>query len=187
MLLKIKGFEHYFIDETGNVYSTHKGSLSKLTPYVDSSGRYMMIDLYENGKRKKCLIHRLVASAFLPNPNNHPDIDHKDRNTQNNNVSNLEWVTTKENIRRSYKIMDQYRNCSACLLLLKGKEVASFRSIKEAAAYAAKEYGCSASGLERNLKSKECSIIIKGVTTRGKPRRMEDELPSEVPYLEEIV
>lgn len=50
------------------------------------------------GKRKSYILHRLVAKAFLPNPNNYPVINHKDENTHNNRVDNLEWCTQKYNI-----------------------------------------------------------------------------------------
>ena len=53
--------------------------------------------LYKNGKKKTYLVHRLVAIAFLPNPNNLPIINHKDENPSNNNVNNLEWCTVAYN------------------------------------------------------------------------------------------
>lgn len=53
--------------------------------------------MYSNGQRYKKTIHRLVAEAFIPNPNNYPCINHKDENKENNNVSNLEWCTYKYN------------------------------------------------------------------------------------------
>ena len=51
----------------------------------------MQVSLYINGKQKRKLIHRLVAEAFIPNPNNLPQINHKDEKPNNNNVDNLEW------------------------------------------------------------------------------------------------
>jgi len=59
--------------------------------------KYLRIVLVNNGQKKQYLIHRLVAMAFIPNPDNKPCIDHKDGNRANNNVDNLCWVTHKEN------------------------------------------------------------------------------------------
>lgn len=54
---------------------------------------YYMIDLRFKNNRKRCYVHRLVAQAFIPNPNNYPCVNHKDENPLNNNVNNLEWCT----------------------------------------------------------------------------------------------
>ena len=50
-----------------------------------------MVDLWMNGKRKQKLVHRLVAEAFIPNPQNLPEVNHKDENPANCNADNLEW------------------------------------------------------------------------------------------------
>ena len=63
---------------------------------------YLAVDLYENGERKTKRVHRLVAEAFIPNPDNKTEVNHKDGNKLNNNVSNLEWVTSKENVRHAW-------------------------------------------------------------------------------------
>jgi len=60
------------------------------------------VELWKNNKRKRSLIHRLVAEAFLPNPLGKPQINHIDGNPKNNNVSNLEWVTNSENVKHAY-------------------------------------------------------------------------------------
>lgn len=59
---------------------------------------YYMVGLCKNHKRKYVTVHRLVAEAFIPNPDNKPQINHKDENRRNNCVDNLEWVTAKENL-----------------------------------------------------------------------------------------
>jgi hypothetical protein len=59
--------------------------------------QYRMVCLHKNREKEGRLIHRLVAEAFVPNPDNKPQINHKDGNGRNNKVKNLEWVTSKEN------------------------------------------------------------------------------------------
>jgi hypothetical protein len=58
---------------------------------------YLATDLYVNGVRHKKRVHRLVAEAFIPNPENKPEVNHRDGNKMNNEVANLEWVTKSEN------------------------------------------------------------------------------------------
>ena len=67
-----------------------------LTPNKDQNG-YLNVGLWKNNTRKKHKIHRLVASAFILNPDSLPQINHKDENKQNNSADNLEWCTSKYN------------------------------------------------------------------------------------------
>lgn len=91
---EIKGYENlYLISNTGVVYSLICGR--ELRPKTDYG--YCRVCLCKN-KVKKCIfIHRLVAGAFIENPENKKEVDHIDRNRQNNNVANLRWVTHVEN------------------------------------------------------------------------------------------
>jgi hypothetical protein len=98
---KIKDFENYSIDTLGNVWNTSTNTLKKY--HFDSSGR-CMVDLYNNGIRKKALVHRLVGDAFIPNPNNKPQINHINGIHTDNRLENLEWVTDSENKYHAYKI-----------------------------------------------------------------------------------
>ena len=70
----------------------HKVEEYILKPSVANNG-YCQVTLYDNGKRKKFLVHRLVATAFIDNPYNLPQINHKDENRLNNSAENLEWCT----------------------------------------------------------------------------------------------
>lgn len=73
-----------------------------LVPQKNCWGR-LQIDLSKNGKVKKYSVHRLVAQTFIPNPENKPEINHIDGNKLNNNIENLEWVTSKENVLHAYR------------------------------------------------------------------------------------
>lgn len=68
-----------------------------LKPNKIGSG-YEQVTLYNHGERFNFLVHRLVAEAFIPNPHNYPEVNHKDEVKTNNSVDNLEWCDTKYNI-----------------------------------------------------------------------------------------
>ena len=91
----IRNYENmYTVTEDGRVWSYKSNKFLKQT--LLNRG-YLQVELYNNGVGKKFLIHRLVAEAYLPNPDNLPQVNHKDENKQNNSVENLEWCTEKEN------------------------------------------------------------------------------------------
>lgn len=101
----IKGYEGlYQVSNMGNVRSCNwrnQGVTQNLYLKVHNKG-YKHIELVKNGKRKSHLVHRLVAEAFLPNPNNYPVVNHIDEVKTNNNVENLEWCTLSQNMRAYY-------------------------------------------------------------------------------------
>lgn len=70
----------------------------ELKPYLDEDG-YAHVALSIRGRAKRYAVHRLIAQTFIPNPNNLPQVNHKDENPSNNNVDNLEWCTLQYNIR----------------------------------------------------------------------------------------
>lgn len=104
----IKGQEgRYLISNIGRVKTFVQACKSNkdgiLKNGVDTGG-YFIIKLYTNGKGTTTKIHRLVAETFIENPNNLPQVNHKDGNKQNNNVDNLEWCTPLENAKHSWDI-----------------------------------------------------------------------------------
>lgn len=102
-MTKINGFENYYVTRDGKIFSNMVGKgLVELKLREDKDG-YYEIGLYSNRKRYFRRIHRLVGVAYIPNPNNYPQINHKDGNVKNNNVENLEWCTALDNIRHSYR------------------------------------------------------------------------------------
>lgn len=95
----------YCATADGKVFSIKGSRRSKfnpqsLTPRKVSLG-YHGITLTKNGVRKQCLLHRIIAQTFIPNPENKPTVNHKDGNKQNNCVANLEWCTQKEQIKHA--------------------------------------------------------------------------------------
>lgn len=101
-----KDIEGYFglyqVSNMGNVKSLGNGgsNASKeriLKPSKDKKG-YLMVWLHKDAKRKMCKVHRLVAMAFIENPNNFRELNHRDEDKTNNCVSNLEWCDRKHNI-----------------------------------------------------------------------------------------
>ena len=101
----IPGYEgKYQVSNLGQVlslnYHGHKGKNQIMCGGIGEKG-YHLITLCKNGKQKTHKIHRLVAELFLDNPNNLPEVNHKDENTANNRVDNLEWCLGKDNVRYS--------------------------------------------------------------------------------------
>ena len=98
----IKGYEGlYQISNLGNVYSIKNNKLLKL--HISHKG-YVVVCLYKNKKQHTQQIHRLIAQAFIPNPNNYPQINHIDGNKKNNQINNLEWCTQSYNIKEAYRL-----------------------------------------------------------------------------------
>jgi hypothetical protein len=93
--MEIQGFPNYLIYDDGRIWSKAKSG-RWLKSYANSRG-YLNVNLSRNNKGKMWRVNRLVAIHYIPNPENKPDVDHKDHNRQNNHVSNLRWVTKQEN------------------------------------------------------------------------------------------
>jgi len=98
--VKIKGYDNrYSISNYGNVIS-HIGKEKELCKLNHRDG-YFFVRLSINNKQKNIFIHRLVAEHFIDNDLNLSQVDHIDGNKKNNNVINLQWITSKENTRKS--------------------------------------------------------------------------------------
>ncbi|KKN85457.1 hypothetical protein LCGC14_0277760 [marine sediment metagenome] len=94
----IKGFENYLIEDSGKIFSLFRNKCLKPLP---TNWGYYRVGLRKQNKTHYKYISRLVAEAFISNPDNKPQINHKDGNKFNNNVSNLEWVTQSENMQHA--------------------------------------------------------------------------------------
>ena len=93
--LPIKNYEGlYEVSEEGNIINLKKNKALRNV----STGRYLVVLLYKNNKRKMYYVHRLVAEAFCENSEGKTQVNHKDLDRCNNHYSNLEWVSPKENV-----------------------------------------------------------------------------------------
>jgi hypothetical protein len=131
-----------------------------LTPKLSNAG-YLRTSVYENGKHKNVSIHRLVAMAFVPNPENKPEVNHKDGDKTNNHADNLEWVTGVENKRHCREVLGKinrnpdptaaHEACKKPVRCIETGEI--FESITSAARY----IGASQGSLSNHLLMKSAS------------------------------
>lgn len=110
------GYPHYAVTREGQVYSLHTNKFLSKNKML---GCYMGVTICEEMVRVEELVHRLVAKAYIPNPNNLPCVNHKDGDKLNNSVSNLEWCSYLENTQhamdtglRRTSVINEYRSLS---------------------------------------------------------------------------
>lgn len=106
--MDIKGYEgKYQISNHGRIKSLSRitnnrngefKTKEKIMKPTKSRNGYLIVSLWENNKQKKKLVHKLVAEAFIKNPEHYTEINHKDENKKNNNMINLEWCDHKYNM-----------------------------------------------------------------------------------------
>lgn len=134
----IKDFEGlYQVSNWGRVKSLKWGKEKIMTPRKDRGG-YLQVHLCKDGKQYMKLAHRLVAQHFIDNPNNLPEVNHKDENKQNNHFENLEWCTRAHNNNygsrneRVAKVMTNGKRSKAVLQLnLDGISIKEWPSVNE--------------------------------------------------------
>lgn len=125
----IKGYEGlYMVSNLGRIKSIDRTVIQQgreqkysgriIQPYVNNSG-YLMVSISRGNNKKRFTVHYLVASAFIPNPHNFPQINHINENKLDNNVSNLEWCSIKYNI--------NYGTCTYRRAIKMGKGVARYK------------------------------------------------------------
>lgn len=90
---------NYKIDKDGNLLSLYRNKYKK--PIRRDDG-YVVFNISVNGRQKTAYLHRLLAEAFIPNPENKPQVNHKNGIKYDNRLSNLEWVTESENSKHAY-------------------------------------------------------------------------------------
>lgn len=148
--LAIKDFPGYYVTDTGTVYSRKKdGRIKQLKPWMRFG--YSCVCVYQNNKPKWKRIHRLVAEAFIPNPDNKPQVNHKNGVRDDNCVENLEWVTNAENQKHSYDFLGHKK--PRYWLGKKGKEFPHSKIVLQIKNdnIVCEFYGCSEAGALTNI------------------------------------
>lgn len=163
ILKDVVGYEGlYKVSNKGNVYSVaRKDTIGRkcggrtLRPRKHKHG-YFHLALHKDGIKKNKLIHRLVAEAFIPNPNNFLEVNHIDENKKNNEVTNLEWCDTKYNVNygtRNKRVGRKLSKKVKAVNVISG-EVIRFKSTSEAG--------------EKGFSNGNVSMACRGVFKDGK-------------------
>jgi hypothetical protein len=109
----IQGYDGYFVSTHGRVKSTIVKGKIKLLKQNETNSGYLKVGLSKDGKTDAQLVHRLVAKAFISNPQNYPCIDHFDMNKHNNHLSNLRWCSYEQNqfyAQQNRPLLDTHRH-----------------------------------------------------------------------------
>jgi len=148
---KIKGFEDYEISNLGRVKSLKYGKEKIMKPAKDKD-RYLYVHLYQNKKTKCYRVHRLVAQAFLLNPNNYPDINHKDEDKTNNCVSNIEYCSKSYN--NSYGTRTERASKAKSIPVVQTDMENNYINVYQSARQVQRELGFNKSNIARCCKGK---------------------------------
>lgn len=167
MFLSVKNFEGYYeVNENGVVRSVDrliwngKGYLLKKGQIIkqqENKKGYKVCYLSKNSKQKTCLVHRLVANAFIPNPNNYEQINHIDCNKSNNNVNNLEWCSNLQNQRHAIAngLMHRSDNCGRKKIKVEKIDIKTKKVLEVYESIAV-------AGRKNNLSSSNINLVCKG-------------------------
>ena len=153
MTKEIPGYEGlYSVTDDGIVTNIRTGH--KLKRDYGKTSKYPVYALCKDGKRKRHTISRIVAMTFLPIDNQGSlVVDHIDGDIENNHISNLQWITQRENIHRSYQTMSQVRNYRQFCLYKGDENIGEFQSVAEARRFAAYKFNVSFSSLNKYRKA----------------------------------
>lgn len=133
--MKETKYQNIFVDDIDIYKKENNGNYRKLCQWIDNVG-YYQVSFRINGKRKYARVHRLIAEAMLPNPNNYKQVNHIDGNKLNNNLSNLEWCNNSYNTKEAYNnglYHSKHRSHKIVVINKHTKEKLIFKSIRNCA------------------------------------------------------
>lgn len=163
----IPAYEGYYkISDTGEVLSCERLGTDgrKIKNRLISGGMfsngYKYVCLRKDGINHNLLIHRLVAEAFIPNPENKPVVNHKDGNKLNNTVQNLEWVTQGENLYHAVEIglIESQCKIRRKVTVKQGEHIILFDTMKDCASF----FGFKKGWLHNQIRKHGCAFDYKG-------------------------
>lgn len=142
--------ELYAIDETGTVWNIKRNK--PLSP-ADNGHGYLRVNLHKNKKQHTKYIHRLLAEAFIPNPENLSEVDHINADRQDNRLENLRWVTSKQNYHNpisEVNHLDKHIKSIIGISIDNPDIKIEFKSLKDAANYVGLKYTTAISNCLNN-------------------------------------
>lgn len=145
----VPGYEGlYLVSDMGRVMSVprkvvHGPNTGRVLKQTYCGSGYLRVSLCSKGASKAFSVHRLVAEAFIPNPDEKPQVNHKDGNKSNNVLANLEWVTASENTIHSYRYLPRKAFSHFHPKKLTPMQAKKIRESKGTAASVAKQFGIS--------------------------------------------
>ncbi len=161
---ELEGYSNYKFSNTGKVWSKHYNKFLSVKPRQDG----YVVTALRNNERKKCymMVHRLIALAFIPNPENKPTVNHKNHNRADNRVENLEWATiTEQNIhlRKPSTEVTRLRGSRAVWRCsLDGEKLEYYKTIRDAA-----KWLLDNKGVEGGWKNISAVCLNKRKTSHG--------------------
>lgn len=105
---QLNSFPDYSVSSCGNVRrnaGSPKCASNRVLKQSSYHNGYRRVSICSQGKARYCLVHRLIAEAFIPNPHSKPQVNHRDGDRTNNRVENLEWATNAENNQHAFKVL----------------------------------------------------------------------------------